>query len=106
MYITTTQLDIMYVVSLISGFMESPKDSHWKVNFFFFICIVGTTDYGIWYSTSKDNSLVSYINSDFIGSIDDRKSNFGYAFHLATCLISRASKKKPIVTSAKTHFLI
>ena len=28
MYLTTTRPDLMYVVSLISRFMESPKDSH------------------------------------------------------------------------------
>ena len=30
MYLTATRLDIMYGVNLISIFMESPKDSHWK----------------------------------------------------------------------------
>ena len=30
MYLTATRPDIMYGVSLISIFMESPKDSHWK----------------------------------------------------------------------------
>ena len=29
MYLTTTRLDIMYGVSLISRFMDSPKTSHW-----------------------------------------------------------------------------
>ena len=31
MYLTATRPDLMYVVSLISRFMESPKDSHWNV---------------------------------------------------------------------------
>ena len=30
MYLTATRPDIMYGVSLISRFMESPKDSHWQ----------------------------------------------------------------------------
>jgi hypothetical protein len=30
MYLTTTRPDIMYGVSLISRFMETPKESHWK----------------------------------------------------------------------------
>ena len=29
MYLTATRTNIMYGVSLISRFMESPKDSHW-----------------------------------------------------------------------------
>ena len=31
MYLTATRPDLMYVVNLISKFMESPKDSHRKV---------------------------------------------------------------------------
>jgi len=30
MYLTTTRLNLMYVVSLISRFMEKPKDTQWK----------------------------------------------------------------------------
>ena len=30
MYLTTTRLDIMHVVSLISRFMERPKEAHWQ----------------------------------------------------------------------------
>jgi hypothetical protein len=30
MYLTTTRPHIMYGVSLISRFMETPKESHWK----------------------------------------------------------------------------
>ena len=30
MYFTATRHDIMYVVSLISKFMETPKETHWK----------------------------------------------------------------------------
>jgi hypothetical protein len=30
MHLTTTRPDIMYGVSMISKFMETPKESHWK----------------------------------------------------------------------------
>ena len=30
-YLTTTRTDIMYATNLVSRFMESPKDSHWKM---------------------------------------------------------------------------
>ena len=29
MYLTTTRQDIMHAISLISRFMESPKEAHW-----------------------------------------------------------------------------
>jgi len=61
--------------------------------------ITGTKDYGIWYSNSEDDSLVGYLDSDFVGSIDDRKSTSRYTFNLGTGLISWASKKHPISSS-------
>ena len=98
MYLIATRMDIMYGVSLISRFMESPKDSHWKVGKRILRYIVGTTDHGNWYSTFEDNYLVGYTDSAFAGNVDDRKNTFGYAFHMGTCLISWAYNKQPIVT--------
>ena len=31
LYLTATRPDIMYAANLVSRFMESPKDSHWKM---------------------------------------------------------------------------
>jgi hypothetical protein len=74
MYLTATRPDIMFVVSLISRFMESPKDSHWKVGKIILRYVAGTTNYGLWYTPTKHSSLIGYTDSDFAGSIDDRKT--------------------------------
>jgi hypothetical protein len=107
MYLTATRPDLMYVVSLISRFMESPKDSHWKVGKRILRYVAGTIDYGLWYTHSQDCTLIGYTDSDFAGSIDDRKSTSGYAFHLGTSLISWASQKQPIVSmsSAEAEYI-
>ena len=47
MYLIVTRLDIMYVVILISRFIESPKDSHWQVRKIIMRYIVGTIGYHI-----------------------------------------------------------
>ena len=48
MYLTATRPDLMYDVSLISIFMESPKDSHWKVGKIILRYVAGTLGYGLW----------------------------------------------------------
>ena len=73
MYLTTTRLDIMYGVSLISRFMESPKNSHWQAGKRILRYIVGTMNHGILYSTLDDFQLVGYTDSDFAGNIEDRR---------------------------------
>eukprot|EP00253_Pinus_taeda_P008886 PITA_08886 len=67
MYLTTTRPDIMHAVSLISRFMERPKEAHWQAA------------------------------KIILRSVDDRKSTFGYVFHMGLEAISWASKKQPIV---------
>ena len=97
MYLTETRPDLMYAISLISRFMESPKDSHWKVGKRILRYVAGTLGYGLWYT------LTGYTNSDFAGILDDRKSTYGHAFHLGTNLISWASQKQPIVSMSSAE---
>jgi hypothetical protein len=108
LYLTTTRPDIMYAASLVSRFMESPKDSHWKMVKRILRYVAGTLNFGLWYTQSDDNHLSGYTDSDFAGSLDDRKSTSGHVFHLGTNLISWASKKQPIVSisSAEAEYVV
>jgi hypothetical protein len=58
----------------------------------------GKKDFGIKYSTSEDFRLIGYTGSDCGGSIDDRKSTYGYTFYFGIGMVSWASSKKPIMT--------
>jgi hypothetical protein len=98
MYLTTIRPDIMYGVSLISRFMETPKESHLKARKRILRYVNGTKYFGIRYSTLEDFILIGYTDSDRGGNIDDGKSTSGYTFHLGTCIVSWASRKHPIVT--------
>jgi hypothetical protein len=98
MYLTSTRPEIMFVVSLISRFMESPKVSHWQTGKIILKYVSGTRNYGILYSRSSDFKLIGYTDSDCVGSIDDRKSTSDYVFHFGSSVVSWASKKQPIVT--------
>ena len=112
MYLTATRPDIMHGVIMISRFMESPKDSHWQAGKRILRYVSGTKDLGIMYSTSENFKLIGYTDSDNggsidEGSIDDRKSTYGYTFHFGTGVVSWASKKQPIVTlsSAEAEYV-
>ena len=93
----------MYGVSLISRFMESPKDSHWQEGKRILRYVSSTKYLGIMYSTSKNFKLVGYTDSDNGGSIDDKKSTSGYTFHFGTGVVSWDSKKQLIVTLSSTE---
>ena len=62
---------------MISIFMETPKDTHWIAGKIILRYITGTRDCGIMYEIKKKKDLIGFTNSDFAGSLDDRKSTSG-----------------------------
>jgi hypothetical protein len=62
----------------------------------------GTKVFGLWYPKGKDLSLISYIDADWAGCIDDRRSTSGEKFYLAECLVSWISKKQSSISLATT----
>ena len=103
MYLTATRPNLVYVVCLISRFMESPKDSHSKFGKQIMRYVAWTLGYGLWYTHAPNSTLTGYNDNDFVGSIDDRKITSSYVFHLGTNLISWESKKQPIVSMSSTE---
>lgn len=50
----------------------------------------GSSTYGLLYGNTKGdtNEVVVFVDSDFVGDLDRRKSNSGYVFMLNICMIS------------------
>ena len=81
-YLTNTRPDIVYPVSLISRFMQSPSRLHYAAAKRILWYLQGTKNYGIHYVREKDFKLIGSMDSDWAGSIDDRKSISRYVFAL------------------------
>ena len=47
MYLTATRPDLMYAVSLVSIFIDSPKNSQWNVGKRILRYVAGTLGYGL-----------------------------------------------------------
>ena len=88
MYLTSTRPDIMYVVSLISRYMEHPTETHLNAAKRIFRYLKGTADYGIWYKKDRNSSLVGFSDSDYAGDLDDRKSTSRLVFMLNSGVVS------------------
>ena len=87
----------MPTISLISRFMESPRDSHWQEGKRILRYVNGTKGFGIMYTATDEFDLVDYTDNDWARSLDNRKSTSEYVFLMSLSVISLASKKKPIV---------
>jgi len=71
MYLTTTRPDLMFIVSLISRYMERPTDSHFLAAKRTLRYIKGTTGFGIFYKKGGSEELVGYSDSDNSGDQND-----------------------------------
>ncbi|KAL5553017.1 hypothetical protein UlMin_040418 [Ulmus minor] len=93
-----TRPDILYVVGLVSRYMENPTTTHFKAAKRILRYIKGTIDIGLLYSVSNNYKFVEYTDSDCGGDIDDRKSTSGFVFFIGDTVFTWMSKKQPIVT--------
>lgn len=70
-YLTATRIDLSYVVSYISRVMTTPKEKHWVATKWVLKYVKGTLEFGILYNKSKDPRLVGFIDSNWVGSLND-----------------------------------
>jgi len=97
LYLTTTRPNIMFATSLLSRFMQKPSQIHLGVGKRILRYLQGTKEYGIWYKSIGNPTLIGYTDSDWAGSVDDMKSTSGYAFSLGLGIFSCASKKQATI---------
>uniref|UniRef100_A0A803PAK3 CCHC-type domain-containing protein n=1 Tax=Cannabis sativa TaxID=3483 RepID=A0A803PAK3_CANSA len=103
MYLTATRQDIMHGVSLISRYMECPREIHLLAAKRIFRYLRGTTDFGLFYQKGEKADLVGFTDSDYAGDLDDRRSTSGYVFMMGSGAVSWTSKKQAIVTLSTTE---
>eukprot|EP00253_Pinus_taeda_P027623 PITA_27623 len=102
-YLTATRPDINFVVSYISRFMSTPKADHWIAAKRVLRYVRGTSNYGLLYTRTSDPILSGYTDSDWAGSVDDRKSTAGYVFSLGSGVVTWTSKKQQVVALSSTE---
>lgn len=103
MYLTATRPDMMFMVSLISRYMENPTELHLQVAKRVLRYLKGTTEFGIFCQKGKDDELIAYTDNDYAGDLEDRKNTSGYVFLLSSGAVSWSSKKQPVVSLSTTE---
>jgi hypothetical protein len=87
----STRPDISHAVGVVSRFMENPGKEHWATVKWVLRYLRGTSDYCITYNNGRE-LVCGYVDSDFAGDLDKRRSTSGYVFTLAGGAISWMSK--------------
>jgi hypothetical protein len=91
MYLTNTRPDICFSLSY---FLVEPRHVHLVAAKHVMRYLKGTIDYGLSYDGDHNFTLSGYTNSDWAGSVADRKSISGCCFSLGSTMISWKSRKQ------------
>ncbi|OAE29077.1 hypothetical protein AXG93_1626s1040 [Marchantia polymorpha subsp. ruderalis] len=87
-------------------FMSNPGKAHWQAVKWVLRYIRGSHDTGIIYGCNNRSSefqVEGFVDSDYAGSLDTRRSLTGYLFTIGGGVISWKSNLQPVVTLSTTE---
>jgi hypothetical protein len=96
----TTRPDISQAVSLLARYRANPTTAHYKAGLRVVSYLLGTKEMGLVYGGTGQQTLEGYVDSDFAGDMDTRKSTTGFVFMLNGGAISWGSKKQQSVATS------
>ena len=97
-YLMNTRPDITYCVTYLSRFMDKASSEHLAAAKRILRYLKGTVNFGILYKRGdRDMKITGYIDRDFAGDINDRKSTSGQIFFLGGLPITWNSVKQRVV---------
>ena len=101
-----TRPDITFAVNTLARYCSNPCLNHWLAVKRVLRYLKGTSDFGLVYSMG-DSKAVGFSDSDWAGSLDDRKSTSGYLFLFGQAPISWKSKRQTCValSSAEAEYV-
>ena len=108
LYLTASRADVSFSVGVCARFQVALKESHMTAVKRIIRYVYGTSDYGIWYSRDSNDCLAGYLDADWAGCVDDRKSTSGRCFYLENNLVSWMSKKENSVSlsTAEAEYIV
>ena len=88
MNMTNNRPDICFAVNILSQFLVEPRRVHLVAAKHVMRYLKGTLDFGLSYNGDHDFNMSGYTNSDWAGSVFDRKSTSRCCFSLGLAMIS------------------
>ncbi|TXG53355.1 hypothetical protein EZV62_022524 [Acer yangbiense] len=90
---SNTRPDLAQAISVLSRYMANPGKGHWNAMKWLLRYISSTTYVGLIYDCSNSViDLVGYVDSDYAGDRDKRRSTSSYFFTIAGCCVSWKSQ--------------
>ena len=100
-----TKPDIAHAVSVVSRYIAQPGEDHWKAVKWILMYLNGTVNWGLIYGKTEENDevLKGYVDSDYAGDLDRRRSLTGYLFMLNGCAANWKATLQSVVALSTTE---
>lgn len=100
-----TRPDLSFAIGLLARFQSNPGPAHWKSLLHVLAYVKHTLDYRITYSRSLGESIkpTGYVDADFGGDLDTRRSTSGYIYMMSGGPVSWSSKRQQTVALSTTE---
>lgn len=95
--------DIMYGVSLISRYLDCYDNTHWAVVKKILKYLKETKEFGIHYSSTSNNIVEGYSDSDYASDTETRRSTSGYVFIKNGAAVTWASQRQQSIALSTTE---
>ncbi|XP_027190520.1 secreted RxLR effector protein 161-like [Cicer arietinum] len=110
-YSCNTRPDICYSLGVVSRFMERPKHSHWLALKRIMRYIQGTIGHGIMFAIDlkhENKDVVGYLDSDWCGDKNDRRSTSRHVFKLMKSPVAWSSNKWHVISlsSCEVEYIV
>jgi hypothetical protein len=101
--LTHTCPDLSFVVGLVSQYMQTPHESHWKEDKRVPRYVRGLIQFRIHHNSEGNPLLVGFTDLDWASDPDDQKSTTGYVFSLGLGPVTWACKKQHAIALSSTE---
>ncbi|XP_038885780.1 secreted RxLR effector protein 161-like [Benincasa hispida] len=102
-YLSHTRPDISYAVSLVSPFMQAPCERHMEAVTRILRYLKSSLGKGLVFRKHDKRCIKAYTDSDWAGSVTDRKSISGYCTFVWGNLVTWRSKKQGVVARSSAE---
>ena len=102
-YVVHNRPDIALSIGIVAIFSTNPRENHLIVVKRIMRYLKGIEEFGLYYKKNENFDLRAYIDVDWAGNIDDRKSTSWGALFLGKRLVAWTSKKKNCTSQSTTE---
>jgi histone deacetylase 1/2 len=102
-YLSLTRPDISFLVNRVCQYMAAPTSVHWSAVKRILRYLPDTIDYGLRFINTGSLLLSTFLDADWAGNLDDRRSTGGYAIFLGGNLISWSFRKQATVSRSSNE---